>query len=158
MYESGSTNRSGGTGELSSSEFKRKHRDKSALTPRNDGHNSSLIKSALSKSHQNIYMNRIHSLTKENTQLKADYEKLQNDMKTFEQYLADSKQSYQEQSFKLRQYEEMILDKDQKIHRMKIEFKLQHEADKKIVIEYANAENYLLELVDEFTNGMRKIY
>lgn len=41
---------------------------------------------------------------------------------------------------------------------LQLEFQKEKQSDSKIVTEYINAENYLLELVDEFTHGMRKIY
>lgn len=52
----------------------------------------------------------------------------------------------------------MLVQKDQKMLQMKRDFQNQREADSKIVNEYINADNYLLELVDEFTHGMKRIY
>lgn len=75
VYESGSTTRSGGTGEPNYLELKRKVREKCMLSARGDSDTSSAVKNSLSKSHQNIYATKISMLTKENSQLRADYEK-----------------------------------------------------------------------------------
>ena len=90
--------------------------------------------------------------------LKSEYNKLKSDIAILERTLEESKKIINENSIKLKHYENVIAQKDQKIHRLKVEFQEEKQTDSKIVTEYINAENYLLELVDEFTHGMRKIY
>lgn len=51
-----------------------------------------------------------------------------------------------------------LVSQDLEITKIKHKYQAEKETDCKIVSEYINAENYLLELVDEFTHGMRKIY
>ena len=47
---------------------------------------------------------------------------------------------------------------NKQMEQLKQASKLQHAKDAKVVDEYVNAENYLKELVEEFKNGMKKIY
>lgn len=69
-----------------------------------------------------------------------------------------TKKASVEKDEKITKLEATIKQKDLKYAKMKKDFEDEREAEAKIVTEYINAENYLLELVDEFTNGMRKIY
>ena len=84
--------------------------------------------------------------------------KLQAEMIVLEKSLEESKKIINENTIKIKHYENVIIQKDQKIHKITNEFQVERESDSKIVTEYINAENYLLELVDEFTHGMKKIY
>ena len=134
VYESGSTSRSGGTGEPNYVELKRRAREK------------------------NMYVSKINSLTKDNSKLKADYESLKQEMGKLDSCLETTKQTMTQQNSKINEITHLLSHKDDEIANMKKEFQKEREAESKVVREYINAENYLLELVDEFTNGMRKIY
>lgn len=159
VYESGSTSRSGGTGEPNYAELKRRAREKYMITARSEQSNSnSKSKSPLSHMHQNIYVNKINSLTKENVKLKGDYDNLKKEMGKMDEWLEAAKKTMNEQNVKIKQLNQFVIQKDNEMAKIKKKFQEEKQADSKIVQEYINAENYLLELVDEFTNGMRKIY
>ena len=79
-------------------------------------------------------------------------------MVLMEKFLEEAKLKSSEDSVKLKHYETIIQQKDLNIKKMKEQFQEERETENKIIAEYVNAENYLLELVDEFTHGMRKIY
>ena len=79
-------------------------------------------------------------------------------MKSLEGCLESSKKLLSDQNIKIKRLEALVLQKDSKINKMQKDFEQERETEAKIVTEYINAENYLLELVDEFTNGMKKIY
>jgi hypothetical protein len=158
VYESGSTSRSGGTGEPNYADLKRKARERCMLTSREENDSSSMTKLSLSNSHQNIYASKISTLTKENSKFKSDYEKIRKEMSALEKLLDNTKTSLFEKENENKKLKTIISQKDVDSAKMKKEFQHEREAETKIVNEYINAENYLLELVDEFTNGMRKIY
>lgn len=79
-------------------------------------------------------------------------------MAVMEKSLEDAKLKANEDSVKLKHYEAIIYQKDWNIKKIKEQFQEERETENRIIAEYVNAENYLLELVDEFTHGMRKIY
>lgn len=158
VFESGSTSRSGGTGEPNYADLKRRVRERWILSSREHLDSNSASKSPLSKSHQNLYSTKITSLTKENAQLKADYEKLKKEMSALDKWVETTKRTVTEQSIKIKQLTAALSQKDKDMERMKKVFEEERARDSKIVEDHTNAENYLLELVDEFTNGMRKIY
>ena len=72
-------------------------------------------------------------------------------MNAVEKRLESSKRLMNDQNIKIKRLEAEALD-------LQKEFEQKRQKEANIVSEYINAENYLLELVDEFTNGMRKIY
>ena len=75
-----------------------------------------------------------------------------------EKLMDSNKQLLNEKDIKIKKLESILAQKDDKIAQIKHEFNQERIQQSNIVKEYINAENYLLELVDEFTNGMRKIY
>ena len=158
VYESHSTSRSGGTGEPNYADLKRRTREFCMLNPKGENKKNSTIKITQAQVHTNLYHNKISALTKENALLKSDYDKVQKQISEFERDLEKSKNTLEEKENTILSLNKNIEEKDQKIAEMKKHFQTEREADTKIVTEYINAENYLLELVDEFTNGMRKIY
>lgn len=138
VYESGSTSRSGGTGEPNYSDGKNRFN--------------------YQKVNNSMYETKIAGLTKDNSTLKTEISKLKKDMEAMEKSMESNKKVLNDQNVKIKRLESLVLQKDNKITKMQKDFEQEREAESKIVNEYINAENYLLELVDEFTNGMRKIY
>jgi len=62
---------------------------------------------------------------------------------------------------KIMEQDRRLREKDTEIEKLKREldeWKWQQAAEKEIITEYINAENYLKELIDEFKNGMKRIY
>ena len=154
VYESHSTSRSGGTGEPNYMDLK-KTRDFSMLSSLNNKKNLSGNKSSLENG---VLAKKVTNLTKENNQIRRDYEKVRKEMEKMEKSLKVSRKEVEEKDKSILEIRQQVVYKEAEIEKMKIQFKTEREADQKIVAEYINAENYLLELVDEFTNGMRKIY
>lgn len=138
VYESGSTSRSGGTGEPNYSDVKSKF--------------------SYQKAHTTMYENKIKSLSKENSELKADFQRVRKEMVALEKCMETNSKLVNEQNSKIHKLEALVVQKDQKIGKIQQDFDNERRQEASIVKEYVNAENYLLELVDEFTNGMRKIY
>jgi hypothetical protein len=156
VYESGSTSRSGGTGEPNYADLKRKARERCMLTTRGESETESNTKTSLSNAaHQNIYASKISSLAKDNAKLKSEHKK---ELGVLEKQLSNTKTSLVENENENKSLKNIIAQKDMEMAKLRKEFQFEREAETKIVNEYINAENYLLELVDEFTNGMRKIY
>ena len=158
VYESYSASRSGGTGEQNYTDQMKNQINKSFIAPNDSTGPSCIMKNTVWRPSQNIHSNRISTLTKENVKLKSDYEKLKTQMVLMEKFLEEAKLKSSEDSVKLKHYETIIQQKDLNIKKMKEQFQEERETENKIIAEYVNAENYLLELVDEFTHGMRKIY
>ena len=128
------------------------------LTGRGEKKINSTIKITQAQVHTNLYHNKISALTKENALLKADYDKVRKEMGEMEKTLEKTKNTIEEKENEILDLNKDLQEKDEKMAQLQQQFKAEREADSKIVAEYINAENYLLELVDEFTNGMRKIY
>lgn len=64
-------------------------------------------------------------------------------------------------NMKIMEQDRRLREKDTEIEKLKWEldeWKRQQAAEKEIITEYINAENYLKELIDEFKNGMKRIY
>ena len=78
------------------------------LSSRGDNSSSSLVKHALSKSHQSIYSTKINKLVKENSQLKTDYEKLKKEMTAFEKALESKKKEVTEKDNRIKHLEKVI--------------------------------------------------
>lgn len=158
VYESGSTSRSGGTGEPNYIELKRRAREKCLLASGSERDSTPLSQNSITQSHQNLYLTKINALTKENTKLKLDFERVKKDMANMDKTLEATKKLVADQNDKIKNLTHQLSQRDLEIIKIKEEFEQERETEAKIVTEYINAENYLLELVDEFTNGMRKIY
>ena len=158
VYESYSATRSGGTGEPNYTEVNKKINNNSFLFGSDNINKSCIIKNTACKSTKHMNTNKLSVLTKENIKLKSDYGKLKAEMEKIERTLEDAKLKIHEDSIKVKHLETIIVQKDQSIQKIKEEFQEERETENKIIAEYINAENYLLELVDEFTHGMRKIY
>lgn len=90
IYESSSASKSGGTGEPNYVDLKLRTGGKLGSSQREDD-GSSALKNVQAKSNSNIYAAKINLLAKENSQLRADFGKIQKDMENLDRRLEESK-------------------------------------------------------------------